>query len=89
MTGTEDREFVVLLSISTNFQAMLARDLLVEAGIPCLLEGPDFDVVELGQAAHDSARGRDVLVPRERADEARALLEEAWGEETAAKYFPT
>ena len=72
-------DFAVLLEGSDRIEADLAKNLLAEAGIPCAMRGPDFDVAELGRAAHDMLRGTDVLVPASALEKARAILEEAWG----------
>ena len=47
-----------------------------------------FDVAEIGRAAHDMLRGSKILVPFSALDEAKALMEGTWGtaedlEETA------
>jgi len=49
------------------------------AGIPSLAHTPDFDMAELGRAAHDQVRGGVLLVPHALLEKARAALEEAWG----------
>lgn len=74
-----DREERALLIEAANMVRIgLAKELLAEAGIPFVVMGPDFDVAELGQAAHDMLRGSDLYVPRSRFDEARAVLHGAW-----------
>lgn len=74
-----DEEFAVLLEDIPGIEADMAKNLLQEAGIPCLLHGQDFDVAELGHAAHSAVRGRTVLVPKTALERARSLLEQAWG----------
>ena len=61
--------------------ADLARNLLETAGIPVYLDSPDFDVAELGVAAHGMLRGMSVYVPASAAKRAREILDEAWGKE--------
>ena len=72
-------EHDLLLDTVDPVTADLARSLLKEAGIPSLLHGPDFDVAELGTAAHQTLRGTSVYVPRGALERARAVLDEAWG----------
>ena len=67
----------LLLDTVERTTADLARNLLVEAGIPAITHGPDFDVAELGAYAHDSIRGVSVFVPEETLEEAKELLDEA------------
>ena len=57
----------------------LAQGVLSAAGIPSVANGPDFDVAELGRAAHDVMRHQDLLVPRGTQTRALDLLEQAWG----------
>ena len=73
----------LLLTGANTIQIDLARTLLEEAGIPFVLEGPDFDVAELGRGAHDMIRGQNLFVPAEQYERARELLDSAWegGEE--------
>lgn len=78
-SGGEDR--AVLLEGASMVEVDLARGLLAEAGIPCVVVGPDFDVAELGRAVHDTIRGRTVVVPRSALARARAVLAAAWGED--------
>jgi len=79
-----DQDIVLLLEGVGSIESDLAKNLLADAGIPCLTKGPDFDVVELGQAAHDSLRGTDLYVPRSALGLARSILEEAWADLDAA-----
>ena len=74
-----DDHTAVLLEGASSTELGLAKNLLAEAGIPCVVQGPDFDVAELGAAAHQSVRGGDLLVPRSALEKARELLEAAWG----------
>jgi len=78
MTSIEG-EIAVLLDTVGPISAGLAAGLLEEAGIPSTTGGPDFDIAELGTAAHSFTRGVTVLVPKTAFDKARALLDEAWG----------
>ena len=75
-------EIVVLLAAPTPVEAELARGLLEEAGIPSMLHGPDMDMAELGVAAHACFTRPDLLVPAAALEAARAILKEAWGEES-------
>lgn len=72
-------KFALLIEGANSVTSKLAKNLLEEVGIPVLLKGPDFDVVELGQAAHDNLRGTDVLVPSDAFERAREVLDAAWG----------
>ena len=48
--------------------------LLEQAGIPSTTRGPDFDVAELGSAAHAMIRGTQVIVPAAALAAARSVL---------------
>ncbi len=74
-------EYAPLLEGANAIEAQMAKNLLTEAGIPCFLHGQDFDVAELGQAAHDMIRGTTVFVPPSALESARAVLEGAWGKD--------
>ena len=80
--GNSDEHDLLLDSVD-KVKADLAKGLLAEAGIPCLFHGPDFDVAELGTAAHQTLRGVSVYVPRGAREKAQAVLEAAWGPEEA------
>jgi len=77
MKRLED-EFCLLLEGVSMVEAELAQGLLLGADIPCLLQGPDFDMAELGVAARGSVRGTNVYVPTAAEAAARELLDEAW-----------
>jgi hypothetical protein len=72
-------EFDRVLTGADPVQIELARGILEDAGIPCLEHGPDFDMAELGRAAHDVLRHQDLFVPRGQGERALDLLEAAWG----------
>lgn len=74
-----DPDHALLLDTVDATTADLACDLLDGAGIPYLRHAPDFDVAELGAAAHAAVRGVSVLVPRSALEDARTLLDDAWG----------
>ncbi|MFT5052368.1 MAG: hypothetical protein ACI8QZ_003801 [Chlamydiales bacterium] len=76
----QDNTPTLLLEGVNGIEGELARNLLTEAGIPCLSQGPDFDVAELGRAAHDMLRGQNIYVPAAALERARAILDEAWGD---------
>lgn len=76
---TPDDEFALLLDSANAVEIDLARNLLEAAGIASLTSGPDFDIAELGVAAHMIARGANLYVTRDRLEEARGVLREAWG----------
>ena len=80
-----DEEPALLIEGANTITIDLARNLLAEAGIPCVVEGPDFDVAELGRTAHDMIRGQNVFVPRSALERAEAVLEEAWGKGDAGE----
>lgn len=71
-------EYATAAKALTALEAEMARQLLADAGLPCLVHGPDFDRAELG-AAHGMVRRVDVLVAHADADKARAVLDQAWG----------
>lgn len=72
---------VLLLDTVPSVTAELARNLLQAAGIPVIQHSPDFDVAELGVAAHGMLRGMSVYVPASALERAREILAEAWGED--------
>lgn len=76
-----ETDHALLLDTVTKVTADLACEILQGSGIPTLQHGPDFDVAELGAAAHGSARGVSVYVPKSALERARAVLAETWGEE--------
>ena len=80
MTSTRE-EHALLLDTVPKVTADLACQVLEAAGIPSLLHGPDFDVAELGSAAHDTLRGASVFVPKSALEQARKALADAWGED--------
>ena len=69
----------MLIAAADAVEFDLAESLLREAGIPCVGLGGDFDIAELGTAVHDAIRRRDLFVPAELLERARAVLGEAWG----------
>jgi hypothetical protein len=72
-------EFALLIEAGSPVRLDLARNLLEEAGIPCVVHTGDFDVAELGVAAHAALRHGDLFVPHAALEEARAVLARAWG----------
>jgi hypothetical protein len=72
-------DYALLLEASDPTEVELARGLLDAAGIPCFVHGPDFDVAELGRAAHDVVRRPNVYVPKEALARAPAVLAAAGG----------
>jgi len=79
--GTPDQDFALLLEAANPEEVEMARGLLAAAGIPCLVHGPDFDVAELGTAAHAAIRYQNVYVPNAAFEQASTILAEAWGTE--------
>ncbi|MDA1266612.1 MAG: DUF2007 domain-containing protein [Planctomycetota bacterium] len=77
--STSDEHDLLLDSVDKTV-ADMAKGLLEAAGIPCLFHGPDFDVAELGTAAHQSSRGVSVYVPKGAREKAQAVLDKAWGD---------
>lgn len=75
-----DEEYALVLEHVDKTVADMARNLLEQEGIPTLLHGPDFDIAELGLAAHSQVRGVGVYVPRTAFDRASEVLAEAWGD---------
>jgi len=73
----------LLLEAADPVTVQLAQGLLEGDGIPSMTRGPDFDVAELGRAAHDTLRGTNLFVPESALAEAKRTLDEAWGEERA------
>jgi len=68
-----------VLTDADDVEIGLAKSLLEQAGIPCLVHGPDFDVAELGIGAHRQVRGASLYVPPDLEERANRLLAEAWG----------
>ena len=79
--GGDPAEKALLLDTVDKVTADLARNLLETAGIPVFLDSPDFDVAELGVAAHGMLRGMSVYVPGSALERSREILAEAWGED--------
>jgi len=77
--GRLQDEYAVLLEQADLVELELAKGLLIEAGIPWIAHGPDFDVAELGYSAHSTIRGRAILVPHDALEQARKVLRDAWG----------
>ena len=77
--GRLQDEYAVLIEDADLVELELAKGLLIEAGIPWIAHGPDFDVAELGYSAHANVRGRAILVPNDALEPARAVLRKAWG----------
>lgn len=75
-------DFDLVLEAATPADLELARQLLQDAGIPSLAHGPDFDVARLGSAAHGMVRRQNLYVPKGERERARAVLREAWGEDS-------
>lgn len=79
-----DQGLAVVADGLNGVSLVLAKNVLEVAGIPCMIHRPDFDVAELGLAAHDQIRGGVLVVPRALLERARAALDEAWGPEGPA-----
>jgi hypothetical protein len=73
-------DFDLLLEAVTPIEAEMVKSLLAAQGIPCLVHTVDFDMVELGKAAHDSVRHPDIYVPKGTRERAQAILDEAWAD---------
>jgi hypothetical protein len=78
MTESEDR--ALLMEAANYVEIQMIKGLLKDAGIPCVVEGPDFDMAELGRAAHDMIRGQSIYVPASALERAKAVVEAAWGD---------
>jgi len=81
MSARDENEPALLLEGADAVRAELAKGLLAGAGIPVVTRGPDFDVAELGRAAHDNLRGLALYVPAAALERAREILREAWGDD--------
>lgn len=79
--GGDPAKKALLLDTVDKVTADLARNLLETAGIPVIMDSPDFDIAELGVAAHGMLRGMSVYVPASALERSREILEEAWGED--------
>ena len=80
MPRIED-EYAIAVEGLDGVSLALGRNVLDAAGIPSLAHSPDFDMAELGRAAHDQIRGSMILVPKTLLEKARTALREAWGDE--------
>ncbi len=80
MTSPSD-EYALLLAAPSATSCQLAKNLLEAAGIPCMQHGMDRDFAELGAAVHMGVARPDLYVPKSAFDQAKALLDEAWGED--------
>lgn len=81
MKNSLDDEFALVLDTIPKIKADLACNLLKGEGIPSMQHSPDFDVAELGVAAHAAVRGVSVYVPKAASERAFEILREAWGED--------
>ena len=77
--GSPSDDFACLLETPSPVEADLARGLLDEAGIPCMLHGRDADFAEWGASAHQALTRPSLYVPRSALEEAQAVLAAAWG----------
>lgn len=73
-----DSGYELLLEAPTAVDAALAQELLESRGIPSVMHGVDRYSVAYGASAQELFRP-DLLVPKGRREEARAILDEAWG----------
>lgn len=86
---SHDESYALLAEGINGIEVGLLKSLLAAAGIPCLAKGKDFDVIELGSAAHDMLRGTNLYVPHAALEQARALLEAAdWNSAEAQEPNP-
>lgn len=76
-----DEKFALVLDTVSAVKADLACNLLSAEGIPTYQHSPDFDVAELGVAAHAAVRGVSVYVPKRAREWALEILEDAWGKD--------
>jgi hypothetical protein len=72
-------EYELLLAAPNATEAKLAQNLLETASTPSLLHGMDRDFAGLGAALHMSVARQDLYVPKGALEDARAVLDEAWG----------
>lgn len=79
-----NQDYALVLSGVDRLVGEMAKNLLAGAGIPALLHGPDFDVIELGAYAHSRLRGLEVYVPHAAEARAKEVLDEAFGGEVPA-----
>jgi hypothetical protein len=79
--GRPSDDYALLIEAVEPIELDLALGLLEQAGIPTLVHGGDFDLAELGLAAHNATRRPNLYVPHLLRGRARAVLDEAWGAE--------
>jgi len=71
MAVSSDEEWVEVAGVGQDEEAQLIAGLLQSEGIPCEVEGPSMTPFPEDLGAFGSTR---VMVPPERAEEARALI---------------
>ena len=76
MPGSNTR-WVAVTTLASGFEADVVVAVLGAAGIPARAHGNDLVGLFGPNFQGPTARGVDVLVPADAADEARAILEEA------------
>ena len=76
MPGSNTR-WVAVTTVASGFEADVVVAVLGAAGIPARAHGNDLVGLFGPNFQGPTARGVDVLVPADAADEARAILEEA------------
>ena len=79
--GTPETEYAPLLSTSDAAFLPFVKSLLESAGIPCMVQGEEalglFPLGPLGSTLEAPGLGATVHVPKDRLQEAEALLREA------------
>jgi hypothetical protein len=78
--GSIREDFALLLDTVDALTADHACRVLADEGIPTYRHTPDFDVAELGAAAHNMLRGVSVLVPQAALERARKIVDDELGE---------
>jgi len=71
---SKDSAWVLVATFGAAYEAELPESLLKAAGIPVLRKGPETGIFGPGFAG-SSPLGVQLLVPRTRIDEARAILD--------------
>jgi hypothetical protein len=76
-----DQDYARVLSGIDPLTGEMAKNLLLEAGVPSLVTGPDYNTAEAGALRYNHARTLAVFVPRAAEALARDVLDEAFGGE--------
>ena len=78
----ENSDLVVVYSLADMLDGQMAKGVLAEEGIPCLLQDAEGSGEILRIVGWGSPFGVNVIVTEENAERAHQILSEVFGEET-------